>query len=373
MSDVQSREQIPLLDLRPELDRHAEDFREAMDRVMRSGRFILGPEVEGFEEEAADYLGTEHAVGVNSGTDALVIALRSLGIGEGDEVITTPFTFFATAESIGIVGATPVFVDIEQDSYNLDPNRVEAVVGERTTAVLPVHLFGRPVEMGAILEIADRHGLAVLEDCAQSFGARYGVRQTGSLGDAGAFSFFPSKNLGGFGDGGLICTGDRDTAERCRMLRAHGGKDKYHNEVLGYNSRLDALQAAVLRIKLDYIDEQNRRRREAARRYRDLLADVPGVTAPEVTEGHVFHQFTIRVADGRRDELREALDEQGVSTAVYYPVPCHRLPVYADREFPAMPVSERAAEEVVSLPIWPQLHAETQERVAAGIEDALAG
>lgn len=351
MSEVQTRERIPLLDLDSEIERHIEEFRLAIGRVMRSGRFILGPEVEGFEVEAADYLGAGHAVGVNSGTDALVIALRSLGIGEGDEVVTTPFTFFATAESIGMVGATPVFLDIEPDSFNLDPDRVEAAVGERTKALLPVHLSGRPADMDTLLEIADRHGLAVLEDCPQSLGARHGGRQTGSLGDAGAFSFFPSKNLGGFGDGGLICTDDPEAARRCRMLRAHGGKDKYHNEVLGYNSRLDALHAAVLRIKLDYIDGQNRGRREAARRYRDLLADVPAVTTPEVTDGHVFHQYTIRVADGRRDELREALDARGVGTAVYYPVPCHRLPVYDERDFSAMPVSERAAEEVVSLPI----------------------
>lgn len=371
MSDVQTRESIPLLDLEPELERHAEEFREAMERVMRTGQFILGPEVEGFEEEAAEYLGTEHAVGVNSGTDALVIALRALGVGEGDEVITTPFTFFATAESIGMVGADPVFVEIEPESFNLDPGQIEGAVTERTKAILPVHLFGRPAEMDEILQVADRHDLVVLEDCAQSFGARYGGRQTGSLGDAGAYSFFPSKNLGGFGDGGLIATDDDEVAEMARMLRAHGGEDKYHNEVLGYNSRLDALQAAVLRIKLNYVDQQNRGRRQAARRYGDLLADLAGVTAPEVTEGHVFHQYTIRVTDGRRDELRAALDDRGVSTAVYYPVPCHRLPVYENRGFRRLPRTERAADEVVSLPIWPEINAVTQEAVAAGIREVL--
>lgn len=373
MSDVENRQDIPLLNLQPELERYADEFREAMDRVMRSGRFILGPEVERFEEEAAEYLGTEHAVGVNSGTDALVIALRALGVKEGDEVVTTPFTFFATAESIGMVGAEPVFVDIEPESFNLAPALIEEAITERTKAILPVHLFGRPAEMDAILEIAGRHDLVVLEDCAQSFGARYHGRQTGSLGDAGAYSFFPSKNLGGFGDGGLIATDDEEVAEVARMLRAHGGKDKYHNEMLGYNSRLDALQAAVLRVKLEHIDEQNRGRREAALRYGDLLADVAGVTAPEVTAGHVFHQYTINVHDGRRDELRNALDDQGISTAVYYPVPCHRLPVYQDRDYPEKPVTKQTADEVVSLPIWPQLDIEVQETVAKAIRKALHG
>jgi dTDP-4-amino-4,6-dideoxygalactose transaminase len=373
MSDAETRQHVPLLDLDPELERHADEFLEALERVMRSGRFILGPEVEGFEAEAADYLGVDHAVGVNSGTDALVIALRALGIGEGDEVITTSFTFFATAESIGMVGANPVFVDIEPESLNLDPGRLENAITDRTQAILPVHLFGRPAEMDEILDIADRHDVAVIEDCAQSFGARYDGGQTGSLGDAGAYSFFPSKNLGGFGDGGLIATDDDEVAEVARMLRAHGGKDKYHNEMLGYNSRLDALQAAVLRVKLEHIDEQNRGRREVARRYGELLADVPGVTTPDVTDGHVFHQYTVRVTEGRRDELRDALEQQGVSTAVYYPVPCHRLPVYEDRDFRELPETERAAEEVVSLPIWPQMDAGRQEAVSDAIRKALVG
>ena len=373
MSDVRTRERIPLLDLDPELEHHADEFREAMGRVMRSGQFILGPEVEAFEEGAADYLGVRHAVGVNSGTDALLIALRSLGVEEGDEVITTPFTFFATAESIEMAGATPVFVDIDPDSFNLDPERVEEAVTERTKAILPVHLFGRPAAMDALLDIAERNDLVVLEDCAQSFGATWGGRRTGALGRVGAYSFFPSKNLGAFGDGGLVTTDDDRVAELCRMLRAHGGKDKYHNEMLGYNSRLDALQAAVLRVKLRHVDEHNRGRREAAARYGEMLEGVPGVVPPQVTDGHVFHQYTVRVTGGRRDELRAALDERGVSTAVYYPVPCHRLPVYEDREFPALPETERATGEVVSLPIWPQIDAGTQSAVADAIRGALEG
>lgn len=373
MSDVQTMKDIPLLDLEPELERHAEEFREAVDRVMRSGQFILGPAVEAFESEVADYLDVEHAVGVNSGTDALVIALRALGIGEGDEVITTPFTFFATPESIGNVGAKPVFVDIDPDSFNLDPNRIEEAVTDRTRVILPVHLFGRPAAMEAICEIADRHDLAVLEDAAQSFGARHRGEQTGSIGDVGAFSFFPSKNLGGFGDGGLIVTDDDEVAELARMLRAHGGKDKYHNEMLGYNSRLDALQAAVLRVKLDYIDEQNRGRREAAARYGELLDGVEGVTTPEVTDGHVFHQYTVRVTEAPREPVRGALDERGISTAVYYPVPCHQLPVYDDRTGPELSVAERAAEEVLSLPVWPTIPDEYQARVAEALRGALTG
>lgn len=369
---------IPVLDLGPELEEIWSEVAEASARVLRSGGFVGGPEVAGFEAEAAGYLGVEHAVALNSGTDALVIALRALGIGRGDEVITSPFTFFASPESIGVVGATEVFADIDPDSFNVDPERVEAAVTPRTRALMPVHLFGRPADMDAIADIAARHDLAVIEDSAQSFGARFGPdtgfagRQTGSVGDVGAFSFYPTKNLGGFGDGGLLVTDDREVAGLARMLRDHGSARRYENEMLGYNSRLDAVQAALLRIKLPRLDANNEKRREAALRYDELFADVDGVVAPEVVPGHVFHQYTIRVLDGRRDGVREALAAASIGSMIYYPIPCHRLPVYADRGI-SMPVAETVAAEVLSLPIWPAIEPAAQERVRDVIVEALRG
>lgn len=356
---------IPVLDLKPEIEELWDSLQEAMKRVFESGQFILGPEVEAFEREVAAFLGVRHAIGLNSGTDALVIALRALGIGPGDEVITTPFTFFATPESISLVGAEPVFVDVCLDDFNIDPSLIDAAVTERTRAILPVHLFGRPARMDEILEVARRRGLHVVEDCAQSFGARLGDRQMGTLGDVGTFSFFPSKNLGAFGDGGLAVTDDDALADRMRMLRSHGSRRKYENELIGYNSRLDALHAALLRVKLPHVDGWNQGRRLAARRYGDLLSRGPELVAPDVCAGHVFHQYTVRLPGGRRrrDALREALARDGIQTAVYYPTPCHRLPVYQDRGWTA-PNAERLAGEVLSLPIWPQIKLCVQEAVA---------
>jgi dTDP-4-amino-4,6-dideoxygalactose transaminase len=365
-------ERVPPLDLRPELDALWESLSEAALRVLRSGQFVLGPEVESFEREAASYLGVEHAVGLNSGTDALVIGLRCLAVGPGDEVITTPFSFFATAEAISMVGATPVFADIDRDSFNLDPDSVESVITEKARVLLPVHLFGRPADLMVINRLAARHDLKVLEDCAQSIGARTGGRPTGSLGHAGAFSFYPTKNLGGVGDGGLLITDDDSIAETARMLRNHGERSRYHNEMLGYNSRLDAMQAALLRVKLGHLEEANAGRRRAASRYGEWLARLPGIEAPEVTEGHVFHQYTVRILDGRRDEVRARLDSSGIGTMVYYPIPIHRLPVYAERyDGVRLPVAEAAAGEVLSLPIWPEIEEATQLRVVEALTRAL--
>jgi len=362
---------IPILDLTPEIEALWDELNAAFQRVMRSGQFIGGPEVEAFEREAAAYLGVEHAIGVNSGTDALVIALRALGIGPGDEVITTPFSFFATAESISNVGAEPVFVDIDERTFNIDPTKIEAAITPRTKAILPVHLYGRPADMDAIAAIAERHGLKVIEDCAQSFGATWRGRKTGTIGDAGAYSFFPSKNLGAFGDAGLIATNDGDIAQRARMLRAHGSKRKYHNELLGYNSRLDALQAALLRAKLPHVDAWNEGRRVAAKRYGELIADVPGVTTPEIVDGHVFHQYTIRIQDADRDTVQRRLTEAGIGTMVYYPVPQDRLPVYRGKEG-RCPISDTLARQVLSLPIGPTIPPEHQERVAEELRRSLA-
>ena len=368
---------IPVLDLAPELEAIRGEVSAAAERVLRSGHFVGGPEVAGFEAEAAAYLGVEHAVALNSGTDALVIGLRCLGVEPGDEVITSPFTFFASPESIGVVGATEVFADVDPVSFNLDPHRVEEAITPRTRALMPVHLFGRPADMDAISDIALRRGLAVIEDSAQSFGARFGPEsryaglQTGSVGHAGAFSFYPTKNLGGFGDGGLLTTNDAGVADRARRLRDHGSARRYENETLGYNSRLDALQAALLRVKLPHLDANNEARRAAAVRYGELFADVDGVVAPEVVSGHVFHQYTIRVLGGRRDAVQAALAAAGIGSMIYYPIPCHRLPVYAERGI-VMPVAERLAAEVLSLPIWPAIEAAAQHRVRDVIAGALA-
>ncbi len=381
---------IPILDLEPEVDALWDALNDAFRRVLRSGQFINGPEVEAFEREVAAYLGTAHAVGLNSGTDALVIGLRALGIGAGDEVITTPFSFFATAESISAVGATPVFADVDERTFNLDPDTVEPLITERTAAIMPVHLYGCPADLGAIMEIAERHGLAVVEDCAQSFGARFvdtaggdGTsalhgRMTGTVGAVGAYSFFPSKNLGAFGDAGLVATDDDGLAEHVRKLRAHGSLKKYHNEEVGYNSRLDAMQAAFLRVKLPHIEAQNAGRRRVAETYNRLLADVEGVVTPAVTPGHVFHQYTVRILDGQRDAVAAALDERGIATMVYYPVPQNRLPVYADPSAGSgqaldsrCPVSDRLAGEALSLPIWPQLDETTIAHVATALAAAL--
>ncbi len=363
---------IPILDLRPEIEAHWQEYMDAIADVLRSGQFILGPNVEAFEHEVAAYLGVKHAIGVNSGTDALVIALRALGIGPGDEVITTPFTFFATAEAISTVGATPVFVDIDPKTFNIDPGLVEEKVTSRTKAILPVHLYGQAADMDPIMALAEKYGLKVLEDVAQAFGGEYKGRKLGTIGHAGAFSFFPSKNLGACGDGGLVATNDDEVAEFARMLRAHGARKKYYNEMIGYNSRLDALQAAILRVKLRYVDGWNEARRRVASTYNELLKDVPRVMTPYEAPyaKHVYHQYTVRIPGGGRDEVQVKLAEKGIGTMVYYPVPVHKLPVYAHFSLP-LPEAERASGEVLSLPISPTFAEEKLGYVVGALKASL--
>ena len=359
---------IPVLDLAPQLDAIWPEVNHAIQKVLRGGHYIMGPEVKAFEEDAARYLGVRHAIACNSGTDALFIALRALGLGPGDEVLTTPFTFFATAEAISHVGATPVFVDVDPETMNLDPRLLERAITARTRAILPVHLFGRPCALEAILDVAHRHGLKVVEDCAQSFGARLRSRSTGTFGHLGAFSFFPSKNLGAYGDGGLMVTDDDELAETVRMLRVHGSRKKYHNETVGYNSRLDEIQAAILRVKLPHVEAWNRGRRRVAENYGRLLGGHAGVRAPAVVEGHVFHQYTVQLREGARDRVQARLEEEGISTMVYYPVPCHRLKLYAQSHaHVSCPVAEALATCVLSLPIWPEMDEETQVTVAHAV------
>lgn len=368
---------IPILDLKPQYESIKTEIQAAINRVLESGAFIMGPDVKLFEQEVAEYLGVKYAIGVNSGTDALVIGLRAAGIGEGDEVITTPFSFFATAESISNVGAKPVFADIDSRSFNINPEAIKAKITPRTKAIMPVHLYGCPAAMGQIMEIAQAHGLKVIEDCAQSFGARYygagssfDGKFTGTIGDVGAYSFFPSKNLGAYGDGGLIATNDDKIAEMAQMLRVHGARKKYHNEVLGYNSRLDTLQAAVLRVKLPHLDAWNEGRRRVAKTYNELLKDIPGIITPELVDGHVFHQYTIRVLDGKRDEVKEYLASEGIGSMIYYPIPQDQLPVYKG-QYEMLPVSEFLSGEVLSLPIWGEIHKTAIEQVAQVIRAVL--
>jgi len=356
----------PVLDLQPQIQTHWAEFQSAFQRVLESGQFILGPEEQAFEAECATYLGARHAIGLNSGTDALFIALRALNIGPGDEVITTPFTFFATAEAISHVGATPVFVDIEEGTFNLDLSLLESAITTRTRAIIPVHLFGRPVNMDPIASLAEHYGIKVIEDCAQCFGAPWRDKKTGTLGEFGCFSFFPTKNLSAFGDGGMIVTQDDALASRARMLRAHGSRRKYFNEEAGYNSRLDELQAAMLRVKLPHLDDWNKARRACAERYNQLLTAIPQLVAPELSEGHVFHQYTIRLLSGRRDLVQAALAEAGIASMVYYPVPVHRLKLYEEsHRHISCPVAEQLATEVLSLPIYPELPLDSQVFIAS--------
>ncbi len=373
-------EPIPLLDLKAQLATLREPIREAIGRVVESQQFVLGPEVERFEEEAARYLRASHAIGCASGTDALVISLASLGVGAGDEVLTTPFSFFATASCAYKVGARPVFVDVAPDTLNLDPARLDGAVGARARAVLPVHLFGQCSDVDSILEIARARDLAVVEDACQAMGATYRSKATGrenasgTMGEFGCYSFFPSKNLGGFGDGGLIVTGDAELARRARLLRTHGQRNRYEHELVGWNSRLDALQAAVLRVKLPHLDAWSRARAANADRY-DRLFEASGlVTAGHVRlparapySTHIFNQYTVRAQE--RDDLSEHLSGKGIGWAVYYPIPLHLQPCFRElgHQPGDFPEAERACHEVLSLPVYPELTPAQIERVVGEI------
>jgi dTDP-4-amino-4,6-dideoxygalactose transaminase len=355
---------IPILDLTEQYLSIKTEIDAAVAAVLGGGHYIMGPNVKALEEEIAEYVGSRHAVALNSGTDSLHLALRALDIGAGDEVITSPFTFVATTEAIGIVGARPVFVDIDPVTFALDPALIESAITPRTKAILPVHLYGFPASMHEIVRIARRHGLFVVEDCAQAIGATIQGRHVGTMGDIGCFSFFPSKNLGAYGDGGMLTTDSEQIAERVRMLRAHGGRVKYHHEALGINSRLDELQAAILRVKLPYLEHWIAAREAVAERY-GALRDIDGITLPTRVPGirHVFHQYTVRAE--RRDDVRAALDAGGIQTMIYYPVPLHLQRVHRDLGYVSgsFPVAEQAAAKVLSLPMYPELSTTAQETV----------
>jgi dTDP-4-amino-4,6-dideoxygalactose transaminase len=361
---------VPLLDLKAQHAPLRGELRAALERVFDSQQFILGEDVRLLEAELAGYTRAAHAVGCASGSDALLLALLALDIGAGDEVLTTPFTFFATASAITRVGARPRFVDIEPRTYNLDPARLEAAAGERTRALLPVHLYGQCAEMDGVLEFASRRGLHVVEDAAQAIGALDRGRQAGSMGAVGCFSFYPTKNLGAAGEAGLMTTNDDALAARLRRLRVHGGETEYHHREVGLNSRLDTLQAAVLRVKLPHLDAWSQARRDRAATYTRLISEAglgEFVTPPFVRPDarHIFHQYVVRVPSGRRDALLEHLKANGVGTKVYYPVPLHLQECFRGLGYRAgdFPESERAALETLALPIFPELTGDQQHYV----------
>jgi len=391
---------IPILDLTRQYDAIKDDIHTAIQRVLASGRFILGPEVETFEQGIAKYCGVNHAIGVASGTDALLLSLRALGIGPGDKVILPSFTFFATAGVVHNVGATPVFCDIDPKTYNIDSSEVERLLttGHKPPteikAIIPVHLYGQMADMDEIMAIAKEYDIAVVEDAAQAIGATYYSKslkdsppttshqlqatshsplasKAGSIGDLGCFSFFPTKNLGAYGDGGMIVTNDDALAERVRILRVHGSKPKYYHRMVGVNSRLDAIQAAILRVKLPHLDEWTAARQRVAARYDELLQDVQGIEIPyrAPDRSNIFHQYTICVLDGRRDALRDFLKEEGVGTFVYYPLPLHLQECFQELGYHEgdLPQSELASQEVLSLPVFPELTEKEQDYVVQAV------
>jgi dTDP-4-amino-4,6-dideoxygalactose transaminase len=364
---------VPMLDLSEQYQGLRSEVLEVLDQVMSSTRFILGDNVKKLEQDIAEFSNVAHGIGCANGSDAIHIALQALGIGPGDEVITTAFTFFATGGAIVRAGATPVYVDIDPVTFNIDPVKVEEAITEKTKAIIPVHLYGQMADMESLAKIAAKHNLVIVEDAAQAIGAKQNGKSVGELGSAATYSFFPTKNLGAYGDGGMIVTNDDDTAEKCRVIRVHGSKPKYYHHVLGYNSRLDELQAAVLNVKFPHLEKWGELRREKAAIYTNLLNEKLGdlVVTPVEVEGnyHVFHQYTIRVEN--RDELQKYLNEQGVSTMIYYPLPLHMQPVFKDLGYKEgdLPLAEKAANEALSLPMFPELKLEQQEYVVAKIAE----
>ena len=355
---------IPMVDFKAQYQSIEKEIDVAIKEVLLSGQYILGPVVKEFEEQVAAYCGLKYAIGVASGSDALILALRALDIGPGDEVITTPFTFVATAHAIVHCGAKPVFVDIEPDTFNINPALIEPAITKNTKAIIPVHLYGHPVNMDPIMTIAEAYNLYVVEDAAQAFGARYNGKKVGSIGHVGCFSFFPTKNLGCYGDGGMVVTDNPNIAEKVDILRRQGCREKYHAQLIGYNSRLDAIQAAILKVKLKYVDQCSEQRRNIARRYNELLSNSGVKTPIEAPYAyHVYHQYTIRAS--KRDNLKQFLLENGIETSVYYPLPLHLQEAYRRQGYTdgSLPESEKASQGVLSLPIYPELSPSLQKQI----------
>lgn len=365
---------IPIVDLKRQYKQTGAEIEKAVVDVLRSGAYILGPNTKALEQEFASYLGAKHSIGLNSGTDALHLALRALDIGKGDEVITVAFTFVATTESIEIVGATPVFVDIDPDTFNMDVKQIEDKITPRTKAIMPVHLYGQPADMDVIMDIAKRHNLYVIEDCCQAIGAEYKGKKVGTFGDIGAYSFFPTKNLGGMGDGGMAVTNSDYLKDRMLALRNHGGAVRYHHDEIGVNSRLDEIQSAILRVKMNYIDEWNKMRREVSKRYTELFKGCEDVVTPKELDNTycVYHQYTIKVPN--RDAVQKMLQENGVGAMLYYPIPLHMQKVHAHLGYKMgdLPKTEYNTEHVMSLPMFAELTFEEQKEIVEKVKDAIA-
>jgi dTDP-4-amino-4,6-dideoxygalactose transaminase len=366
------RMKIKMVDVKRQYLSHKREINQAVLEVMESGQFINGPAVHQLAKDMQDYLGVKYAIPCASGTDALQLALMALEIGPGDEVITTPFTFVATAETIAILGARPVYVDIDEKTLNLDPSQIESAITPRTKAIIPVHLYGQSVDMDPIMELADRKGLAVIEDAAQAVGEKYKGQKVCSLGLLGCISFFPSKNLGAYGDAGMVVTKDEKVADKVKMIANHGSRKRYYHDLLGINSRLDTIQAAILRIKLKYLDQWNEQRRKNALYYSELLSSLEVVT-PYIADyaDHIFHQYTIQL-EKKRDELHQFLNEKNIPNAIYYPIPLHLQDAYVKSsgyKKGAFPISEKMAERVISLPMHPDLTREEQQYIVDNIKN----
>ena len=364
---------IQFVDLRLEYQEIKEEINQAIHRVLESGWFVLGEELKKFEKEFASYLRVKHVIGVNSGSDALYLAVKALGIGKGDEVITVSHTFISTVDAIIRNGAKPVFVDIDPETYIIDVNQIENVITKRTKAIIPVHIYGHPADMDPIMEIAEKHGLYIIEDACQAHGAEYKGRKVGSMGDIGCFSFYPTKNLGAYGDAGAIVTNDDELAEKLKILRNYGSSKKYYHDFIGVNSRLDEIQAAVLRIKLRHLDEWNKKRRKIAKMYNKFLEDSRVITPIEKKWAkHVYHLYVIRHKD--RDKLQQYLSENGIKTQIHYPVPVHLQKAYLDLGIRAkLSVTERIRKEILSLPMFPHLTDTEIEKITMVIKNASNG
>ena len=367
---------VPFIDFYPQYEEIREEIDAGLKAVFEKGNFILGEEEKQFEEDFAHYCQAKHAIGVNSGTDALYLALGTKGIGPGDEVIVPAFTFIASALCVSYTGATPVFVDVESETYNVDPDAFARAITPRTKAVIVVHLYGQPAHMDEILAVARQHGVTVIEDACQAHGAFYKDRKVGSLGDLACFSFYPTKSLGAFGDGGMIVTSDDEVAQKAYMLRDYGRDSRYDHKIKGFNSRLDTVQAVILAAKLKRLDKWNAMRAQNAQRYRERLEGLDGVTAPDVQPDrtHVYQTYAIRLAD-RRDEVLAALKERGIGVLIHYPIPLHRQTAYADAGYAAgdFPVAEQLAKEVLSLPMFPHMSQEQVDYVGASLKEVLSG
>lgn len=360
---------IPMVDLKRQYQALKPEIDSAIQEVLTNTQFILGPQVSGLEADVSRYLGVPYSLGVASGTDALLLALRAAGIGPGDEVITTPFTFIATAEVAALLHAVPVFADIDPASFNIDPKKIKDKITSKTKAIIPVHLFGHPADMDPIMEVAREFNLKVIEDCAQAFGAEYKGKKVGTIGDCGCFSFFPSKNLAGYGDGGMVSTSSEDWFQKIKLLRNHGSAVRYYHKEVGYNSRLDELQAAIIRVKLGKIDEFNKGRRGAARLYKKYInGDAVALPVEAGNCLHVFHQFTIRSA--KRDLIMKNLENKSIASAIYYPVALHKQEVFSGLSKESLPAAETAAAEVLSLPMFPEISEEEILRVSEAVNDS---